>query len=76
MTVALEERTTTQNVLETAREKAVAAGLPYAGGISPQDAWALFSAGEALLVDVRSAEERKFVGYVTLCMSRGQPARA
>jgi len=64
MTVALEERTTTQDVLETARESATAAGLPYAGGVSPQDAWALFSAGEALLVDVRSAEERKFVGYV------------
>jgi rhodanese-related sulfurtransferase len=63
MTVALAERST-HAALATAREAAAAAGLPYAGGISPQDAWALFSAGEALLVDVRTAEERKFVGYV------------
>jgi rhodanese-related sulfurtransferase len=63
MTVELAERST-HAALATAREAAAAAGLPYAGGITPQDAWALFSAGEALLVDVRSAEERKFVGYV------------
>jgi rhodanese-related sulfurtransferase len=63
MTVALAEGTT-HAALVAARDAAAAAGLPYAGGISPQDAWALFSAGEALLVDVRSAEERKFVGYV------------
>jgi rhodanese-related sulfurtransferase len=63
MTIELAERST-HAALTTAREAAAAAGLPYAGGITPQDAWALFSAGEALLVDVRSAEERKFVGYV------------
>lgn len=27
-------------------------------------AWALFSRGEAVIVDVRTAEERKFVGHV------------
>jgi rhodanese-related sulfurtransferase len=63
MTIELAERST-HAALTTAREAAAAAGLPYAGGIAPQDAWALFSTGEALLVDVRSAEERKFVGYV------------
>jgi rhodanese-related sulfurtransferase len=63
MTVELAERST-HAALTTAREAAAAAGLPYAGGITPQDAWALFSADEAVLVDVRSAEERKFVGYV------------
>jgi rhodanese-related sulfurtransferase len=63
MTVELAEQTI-HATLVAAREAAVAAGLPYAGGISPQDAWALFSAGEAVLVDVRSPEERKFVGYV------------
>ncbi|KAF1042826.1 MAG: Thiosulfate sulfurtransferase GlpE [Herbaspirillum frisingense] len=46
------------------RAQAAAAGLPYAGGIAPRAAWELFSAGKALLVDVRSAEERKFVGHV------------
>jgi rhodanese-related sulfurtransferase len=50
--------------LEEAREAAQQAGLPYAGGVPPQLAWQLFSAGEALLVDVRSGEERKFVGHV------------
>jgi rhodanese-related sulfurtransferase len=38
--------------------------LPYAGQVPPRLAWRLFESGEALLVDVRSAEERKFVGHV------------
>ncbi|MFT3956092.1 MAG: rhodanese-like domain-containing protein [Piscinibacter sp.] len=51
-------------VLEAARAAAQAAGLPYAGSVAPADAWALVQAGQAALVDVRSAEERKFVGHV------------
>jgi rhodanese-related sulfurtransferase len=39
-------------------------GLPYAGGIPPVLAWQLFSNQQAELVDVRTAEERKFVGHV------------
>lgn len=50
--------------LETVKAAAQAAGLPYAGGVTPQQAWALFSSGQARLVDVRTAEERKFVGHV------------
>ena len=50
--------------LEAARAAARAAGLPYAGSVPPQEAWALVQAGQATLVDVRSAEERKFVGHV------------
>jgi rhodanese-related sulfurtransferase len=50
--------------LERARAEAVAQGLPYAGAISPLDAWCLFSSGQALLVDVRSNEERTFVGHI------------
>jgi len=50
--------------LESARVLALSTGLPYAGGVPPQAAWRLFSTGAALLVDVRSAEERKFVGHV------------
>ncbi|CAN0627361.1 creatinine amidohydrolase [Burkholderia multivorans] len=64
MTFALEERTATQRALDDARDAAAAAGLAYAGGVTPRAAWALFSAGDALLVDVRTAEERKFVGHV------------
>ena len=53
-----------QHALEAARAIALSTGLPYAGGLSPKAAWALFAAGEAQLVDVRTAEERKFVGHV------------
>jgi rhodanese-related sulfurtransferase len=51
-------------ILEKARQQAVAEQLPYAGSVAPQDAWELFTHGEALIVDVRTAEERKFVGHV------------
>jgi len=50
--------------LERAREEALAGGLPYAGGVAPPVAWALVKSGKAVLVDVRSNEERVFVGYV------------
>ncbi len=60
MTVELQERPT----LAALKSEPAAAGLPYAGGVSPQKAWELFSSGAAVLVDVRSPEERKFVGYV------------
>ena len=36
----------------------------YAGDISPQLAWQWASSGQAVLVDVRSGEELKFVGHV------------
>lgn len=51
-------------LLATARERAHAAGLGYSGCLYPPEAWALVAAGIAKLVDVRTAEERKFVGYV------------
>ncbi len=50
--------------LEQAHADAVAQGLSYAGGVSPTTAWALVQNGQALLVDVRTTEERKFVGHV------------
>jgi rhodanese-related sulfurtransferase len=48
-------------VLEAPRET-----LPGAvpDTVDPQEAWALFSSGSALLVDVRTPEELKFVGQV------------
>jgi rhodanese-related sulfurtransferase len=48
----------------SARAEALEKNLAYAGSISPQDSWDLVSRGLAVLVDVRSAEERKFVGQV------------
>jgi rhodanese-related sulfurtransferase len=50
--------------LDVVQAQAKAEGLAYAGGVSPQLAWDLFSRDEAQLVDVRTAEERKFVGHV------------
>ena len=50
--------------LETTRCVAIATGLRYSGGVSPRLAWELFHTGQALLVDVRTTEERKFVGHV------------
>ncbi len=63
MTTALEERPL-DAILQAARDVAATAGLPYAGGVTPRDAWALVTQGAALLVDVRTAEERAFVGQV------------
>ncbi len=51
-------------VLQRAEEKARAGNLPFAGSLNPRDAWGLHLAGDALIVDVRTAEERKFVGYI------------
>ena len=50
--------------LQEAATRAAAEGLPYAGSVTPRQAWQLVSQGLALLVDVRTAEERKFVGQV------------
>ena len=55
---------TLPEALEAARADAVAQGLNYAGGVRPAVAWALVQSGQAVLVDVRSTEERKFVGHV------------
>jgi rhodanese-related sulfurtransferase len=51
-------------ILRSAAARGRAAGLLYAGGVSPEDAWRLFSNGQAHLVDVRATEERRFVGHV------------
>ena len=59
-----EEAAESHVILAAAREAAQQSGLRYAGDITPQDAWRLFSRQVALLIDVRTAEERKFVGFV------------
>ncbi len=51
-------------LLVVAQQEAQAAGLTYAGSLLPEDAWKLFVGGHAHLIDVRTAEERKFVGHV------------
>lgn len=52
------------NTLEEAQALAQEEGLSYAGRVCPVLAWQLFSSGQAQLVDVRTTEERKFVGHV------------
>lgn len=47
-------------VLQQAAARATADG----GTLPPRRAWQLVREGRALLVDVRTAEERKFVGHV------------
>jgi rhodanese-related sulfurtransferase len=53
-----------QAVLQEARDRAKAEGLAYAGGVPPQQAYCLIASGAATLLDVRSGEERTFVGHV------------
>jgi len=58
-------RAITENpILNDARRRAAQAKLAYAGSIEPVDAWQLFSSLAAIIIDVRSPEERLFVGYV------------
>lgn len=51
-------------ILQKAQQYAEQEELDYAGSITPPEAWALFESGHAVLIDVRTNEERKFVGYV------------
>ncbi len=53
-----------ENLLETVRKNAEIDGLSYAGDVTPRQAWALFSAGAAEIVDVRTYAELQRVGYV------------
>jgi rhodanese-related sulfurtransferase len=53
-----------ETVAILARAQARAAGLGYAGNVTPSEALELLNAGAARLIDVRTPEERKFVGYV------------
>jgi len=54
----------TDDILDTARERAQLLGLPYAGDLTPQQAYQLHFLQAATLVDVRTFEERQTVGYV------------
>ena len=53
----------TQSIKKNARERAVASKLPYAGALTPSEAYALMQAG-ARLVDVRTRAELHYVGRV------------
>jgi rhodanese-related sulfurtransferase len=51
-------------ILAAAHERATNEGLPYAGSVSAPEAWSLALAGAAVIIDVRTAEEYKYVGHV------------
>jgi rhodanese-related sulfurtransferase len=53
-----------ETILERARQRARELGLPYAGAVTPEEAWALHRAGAAQLIDVRTAAEWEYVGRV------------
>src|ERR1017187_2729684 len=61
---AINTSTESQAIFLAARETARKVGLQYAGDVTPEEAWYLFAHGDALLVDVRTAEELQTVGYV------------
>lgn len=52
------------SIIANARKLGEELDLGYAGRVSPIEAWQLFSSGAAQIVDVRTNEERKFVGHV------------
>ena len=55
-----------QAILERARQRGRENGQPFAGEVTPAEAWTLLQRlPEAELVDVRTSAERKFVGYPT-----------
>lgn len=51
-------------ILARARADAAAQSFGYAGNVTPNEAFELLRSGAARLIDVRTPEERKFVGYV------------
>lgn len=63
MFAAFEERII-HPVLDQVCRASIGKGLAYAGEVSPELAWDLTQSGAAILVDVRAAEERRFVGRV------------
>lgn len=55
------------SLLEKARQLGMDQSLPYAGAISPEDAYALLQENtEVVLVDVRTNAERDWVGRVLI----------
>lgn len=59
--------TTADDILSQARARAATGQLPYAGAVTPQEAYELLqSAPHVRLIDVRTNAERDWVGKVTL----------
>ena len=55
---------TSDAIFDLAHTRRIELDLPYAGAVTPNEAWTLFTQGKAKLVDVRTPPEFKFVGSV------------
>ncbi len=55
---------TADAIFDLAHLRKIELELPYAGAVTPSEAWTLFTQGKAKLVDVRTLPEFKFVGSV------------
>ena len=53
-----------RDLLDVALARGRAAGLAYAGEVTPAEAHQLFAEGSAVIVDVRTRPEWEFVGHV------------
>lgn len=59
--------TTKDEILTIATQRAQSGALPYAGALTPQEAFALLQQDPAVkLVDVRTKAERDWIGFPTL----------
>lgn len=54
----------TSAIFEAAQALGRSKGLPYAGAVTPAQAWQLAESGAASIVDVRSRFEHEFVGRI------------
>lgn len=55
---------TTDAILENARQRARQSNLPYAGAVTPTEAQTLRESANGVIVDVRSKAELDFVGRI------------
>ncbi|WP_050464808.1 rhodanese-like domain-containing protein [Herbaspirillum autotrophicum] len=63
--------TTKDAVLTSATQRAQSGALPYAGAVTPQEAFALLQQDPGVrLVDVRTKAERDWIGFPTLPASQ------
>lgn len=53
-----------EEILARAALRALASSLPYAGEVSPQEAYRLFVAHGAKIIDVRSHFENEYIGRI------------
>jgi rhodanese-related sulfurtransferase len=55
---------TADAIFDLAHTRRIELDLPYAGAVTPIEAWTLFTQGKAKLIDVRTPPEFRFVGSV------------